>query len=272
MPKYAVFGYSLLFLVSVMVGYIGVYLLRITPDKPMAPAEKAGPALALLFAPLREKNFKRLILFLASWNFAANLAAPFFTVYMLRSLNYPITTILALTIASQLSNIAALGLWGALIDRFSNKSVLGVAAPLFLACTLAWTFTGVPWVQPYTLYLLAVIHVLMGVATAGVGLASGNIAMKLSPPGQATAYLAANGVISAAAAATAPILGGRFADFFALHQLTLAFTWTGGPQKLTVQLLNLHSWTFFSRWPAYLGSTRFIASHLWKNRLARPSG
>jgi hypothetical protein len=66
MPEYAVFGYSLLFLVSVVVGYIGVYLLRITPDKPMAPAEKAGPALALLFAPLREKNFKRLILFLAS--------------------------------------------------------------------------------------------------------------------------------------------------------------------------------------------------------------
>ena len=253
MPEYAVFGYSLLFLVSVMVGYIGVYLLRITPDKPMAPAEKAGPALALLFAPLREKNFKRLILFLASWNFAANLAAPFFTVYMLRSLNYPITTILALTIASQLSNIVALGLWGALIDRFSNKSVLGVAAPLFLACTLAWTFTGVPWVQPYTLYLLAVIHVLMGVATAGVGLASGNIAMKLSPPGQATAYLAANGVISAAAAATAPILGGRFADFFALHQLTLAFTWTGGPQKLTVQLLNLHSWTFFFAMACVLG-------------------
>jgi hypothetical protein len=53
----------------------------------MAPAEKAGPAVALLFAPLREGNFKRLIFFLASWNFAANLAAPFFTVYMLRSLN-----------------------------------------------------------------------------------------------------------------------------------------------------------------------------------------
>ena len=244
-PEYAVFGYSLLFLVSTIVGYIGVYLLRITPDKPMAPAEKAGPALALLVAPLREANFRRLIIFLASWNFAANLAAPFFTVYMLKSLDYPMITILALTTASQLSNIAALGLWGALIDRFSNKSVLEIAAPLFLACTLAWTLTGVPWVKPFTLYLLAVIHVLMGVATAGVGLASGNIAMKLSPAGQATAYLAANAVISAAAAAAAPILGGRFADFFALHQLTLAFTWTGGPEKLTVQVLNFHSWTFF---------------------------
>jgi len=253
MPEYALFGYSLLFLVSAILGYIGVYLLRITPDKPMAPAEKAGPMLALLFAPLREANFKRLIHFLASWNFAANLAAPFFTVYMLKSLDYPMITILALTTASQLSNIAALGLWGALIDRFSNKAVLGVAAPLFLGCTLAWTFTGVPWVKPYTLYFLAVIHILMGVATAGVGLASGNIAMKLSPPGQATAYLAANGVISAAAAAAAPILGGRFADFFALHQLTLAFTWTGGPQKLTVQVLNLHSWTFFFAMACVLG-------------------
>jgi len=111
-PEYALYGYSLLFLVSAIVGYIGVYLLRITPDKPMAPAEKAGPALALLFAPLREENFKRLIIFLASWNFAANLAAPFFTVYMLKSLDYPMTTILALTVASQLKQHCCTGAVG----------------------------------------------------------------------------------------------------------------------------------------------------------------
>jgi MFS family permease len=245
LPQYTVFGYSLLFLLSALIGYLGVFLLRITPDRPMAPAAKAVPPLALLIAPLRETNFRRLIIFLSSWNFAANLAAPFFTVYMLKSLSYPMTTVLALTIASQLSNLAALELWGTLIDRFSNKAVLEVTAPLFLVCTLAFTFTGAPWIQPMTLYVLVVIHVLMGVATAGVGLASGNIAMKLSPPGQATAYLAANGVISAAFAAAAPVLGGLFADFFAAHALTLSFTWTGGKQNVTVQVLNFQSWTFF---------------------------
>jgi MFS family permease len=244
-PQHTVFGYSLLFLLAAIIGYVGVYLLRITPDRPMAPAEKAMPPLALLYAPLREANFRRLIIFLSSWNFAANLAAPFFTVYMLKSLNYSMTTILALTIGSQLSNLAALGLWGVLIDRFSNKAVLEITAPLFLACTVAWTMTGVPWIEPMTLYLLIVIHVLMGIATAGVGLASGNIAMKLSPAGQATAYLAANGVISAAFAAAAPILGGLSADYFAAHQLTLAFTWTGGKENVTVQVLNFQSWTFF---------------------------
>jgi MFS family permease len=228
-----------------IIGYVGVYLLRITPDRPMAPVQRAVPPLMLLFAPLREANFRRLIIFLSSWNFAANLAAPFFTVYMLKSLGYSLTTVLALTIASQLSNLAALELWGALIDRFSNKAVLGITVPLFLACTLAWTMTGVPWIEPMTLYLLVVIHMLMGVATAGVGLASGNIAMKLSPAGQATAYLAANSVISAVFAAAAPILGGLSADFFAAHQLTLAFTWTGGEKNVTVQVLNFQSWTFF---------------------------
>jgi MFS family permease len=244
-PDQAVSGYSLLFLVSAVIGYLGVYLLRITPDRPMTPAQEAMPPLALLVAPLRTPNFRRLIFFLSSWNFAANLAAPFFTVYMLKSLGYPMTTVLALTIISQLSNIAALGLWGALIDRFSNKAVLEITAPLFLACTLGWTFTGVPWVQPMTMYFLGFLHVLMGIATAGVGLASGNIAMKLSPEGQATAYLATNSVISAAFAAAAPVLGGLFADFFAAHQLTLGFTWHGGAKNIHVQVLNFQSWTFF---------------------------
>jgi MFS family permease len=252
-PAPPAFGYSFLFTLAALFGFLGVYLLRITPDCPLAPAGKAPHPALLLFAPFRDLNFRRLILFLSSWNFAANLAAPFFAVYMLKTLGYPMTTILALTILSQLSNMAALPLWGALIDRFSNKAVLEIAAPLFLACTLAWTFTGLPWMEPFVLYLLAAIHILMGVSTAGVGLASGNIAMKLSPAGQATAYLAANSVVTSTFAALAPILGGLGADFFASHELTLAFTWTGGQKDVTVQVLNFHSWTFFFGLTCMLG-------------------
>ena len=42
------------------------------------------------------------MVFLSSWNFAANLAAPFFAVYMLKTLGYAMTTIIALTMTSQL--------------------------------------------------------------------------------------------------------------------------------------------------------------------------
>jgi len=244
-PHAAVAGYSIVFTLSALIGFLGVYLLRLTPERPMVAAGRTTHPVALFAAPFHDTNFRRLLLFLSSWNFAVNLAAPFFTIYLLKTLGYSMTSILALTIASQLSNLAALGIWGALIDRFSNKAVLGVAAPLFLACMLAWTLVGLPWIEPIRFYMLIGIHVLMGVATAGVGLASGNIAMKLSPAGRATAYLATNSVVTALCAGIAPILGGLFADFFARHQLTLALTWAGGREDVTFQVLNLQSWAFF---------------------------
>jgi MFS family permease len=154
------------------------------------------------------------------------------------------TIIIVLTTASQLSNLLALGLWGSLIDRFSNKAVLGVAAPLFLACTLAWSFTGLGWIQPAVFFILLLIHIMMGFATAGVALASGNIAMKLSPAGQATSYLAANSVASATCAAIAPIIGGLSADFFAAHDLSFVFTWRGTADPVVLQVLDFHAWTF----------------------------
>jgi MFS family permease len=243
-PDHAVGAYSGLFLVSAAIGLFGV-LLSITPDHPMAPIASRTHVVAMLAAPFRDRNFRRLIVFLSLWSFAANLAAPFFAVYMLKSLDYPVTAVVILTTASQLSNLAAVGLWGNLIDRFSNKAVLSYSAPLFLLCTLAWTFTGLPWTTPFTFHMLLAIHVLMGVATAGVALASGNIAMKLSPPGQATSFLAASGVVSASCASLAPVIGGLCADYFAAHELSLGFTWKSRIDAVTVQVLNLHAWTFY---------------------------
>ena len=42
-----------------------------------------------------------------------------------------------------------------------------------------------------TFPLLVALHVLMGVAMAGITLATGNIGLKLAPSGEGTSYLAA---------------------------------------------------------------------------------
>ncbi len=253
LPDHPAYVYTVMFVFSAVVGFLGVWLLSITPDQPMPPASQRTPVRAMFAAPFADRNFRQLMLFLGSWNFAANLAAPFFAVYMLKTVGYSMGTIIVLTTASQLSNLAALGLWGTLIDRFSNKAVLGIAAPLFLMCTLAWSFTGLAWIQPAVFFVLLAIHVLMGVATAGVALASGNIAMKLSPPGQATAYLASNSVVSATCAAIAPILGGLLADFFAARDLSFGFTWKGTEDAVTLQVLDFHAWTFLFGLSAMVG-------------------
>ena len=252
-PASLTIGYSLLFTVSAVIGLYGVYLLSITPDPAMPAALRHVHPFHLIWGPLRDGNFRRLVIFLASWSFAVNLAAPFFAVYMLKTLGYPMTTVTALTTASQLSNLAALGTWGRLIDRFGNKAVLSVCAPLFLGCMFAWALTGLRWIEPIALYALFAIHILMGISTAGMALGSGNLAMKLSPRGEATAYLAANSVVTSVCGAIAPIIGGLTADFFAAHQLTFSFTWSGRAEEITVQVLSFHEWTFFFAIACFLG-------------------
>jgi MFS family permease len=181
--------------------------------------------LALLRRPLADANFRSLIVFLGVWNFAVNLAAPFFTVFMLTTLGMDMTFVMAMTVTSLIANVSVLRLWGRYVDRFSNKSILAVCGPVFILAIFAWTFTAFPDKHPYTVPLLIVIHVVMGVSTAGVTLASGNIGLKLAPRGEATSYLALLSLVGALSAGIAPIIGGLFADFFAKRELALFVQW-----------------------------------------------
>ena len=96
-----------------------------------------------------------------------------------------------------------------------------------------------------TIPLLIAIHIVMGLASSGVSLASGNISMKLAPEGQATTYLATNTIVNSVAAGVAPILGGKFADFFSGRQLAWTLEYTGPGGQFNLPTLNLHQWDFF---------------------------
>jgi len=244
-PDHELYGFSILFFLGFLAGMLGLYFISTIPEPRMAPTHEKPKFFKLILQPFKDANFKSLIMFMGSWNFAVNLAAPFFTVYMLKRLQLDMSFIIALTVLSQLANLTFLRIWGKFSDRFSNKSVLGVSGPLFMLCILAWTFTTMPEKHVLTAPLLVTIHVFMGISTAGVTLASGNIGLKLAPKGQATAYLAANNLSNCLAAGTAPILGGKFADFFAGRELSWTLKYTGPGRELAVQTLNLQQWDFF---------------------------
>lgn len=238
-------GYAALFFIGASAGLLGVYIISTIPEPAMAPLQTHGPFSRLLLPPLQDQNFRRLILFQGAWNFAINLAAPFFTVYMLKTLALDMRLIIALQVLSQIMNLLFFHLWGKISDRFSNKSVLGVSGPLYLICIFVFTFTTLPNKYALTVPLLLLIHVFMGVATAGVTLATGNISLKLAPKGQATAYLAVNGLVNAVAAGVAPILGGNFVDRLAGYALSWTITWQSPSGALTFETLDLQHWDFF---------------------------
>ncbi len=244
-PANELFGYSILFFIGFSIGLFGVYYISMTPEPHMGSPESTFEFFSVITQPFKDKNFKNLITFMGSWSFAVNLATPFFTVYMLKRLEMDVSVIIALNVLSQIMNIAFLRMWGRLSDWFSSKSVLGVCVPLYIASILAWTFTTLPEKYALTIPLLTAIHIVMGISTAGVTLASGTIALKLAPKRKATAYLAANSLVNSLAAGIAPMLGGLFADFFAERELSLTLKWISPGREFIFQTLNLQQWDFF---------------------------
>lgn len=102
-----------------------------------------------------------------------------------------------------------------------------------------------PDVYWLTLPLLVALHVVMGAATAGIVLATGNISLKLAPKEEATAYLASSTVVNSLAAGSAPILGGFGADFFAGRSVEWTLRLTGPTRQITIETLSLQQWDFF---------------------------
>ena len=242
-PEWTQYGYSGLFTVGLLFGLASLCAVARLPETPMVQRHDESVAGQLLM-PLKDKNFRNLLWFIAIWSFAVNMAAPFFTVYMLKRIGLPIFLVTLFVVLSQLSNIAFLNIWGRLADRFSNKPVLGLSGFLFLLGVLAWSFTTLPERHALTLPILAAIHILSGMSVAGVSIASGNIALKLSPAGNAHGYMTVFGLAASATGAFAPIVGGALADFFSQRQLSLTLNWTSPGEQLQMYAVDLKALDF----------------------------
>lgn len=90
-----------------------------------------------------------------------------------------------------------------------------------------------------TMPLLVGLHVLAGIANAGVTLTVGTIGLKLAPQGESTSYLAGASLATSLGAGLGPIFGGLVADFFVPRQLSLTFTWIDPVSSIQLPALSI---------------------------------
>ena len=237
----AILGYTYALLFGALfLGLASPVFIALMPEPLMQPVLGGQPSIMKRFtAPFRDRNFRQLLQFLLFWGFASNMAIPFFAVYMLIRLGFPLSWVIGLSILSQSFNILFLRIWGRFVDRFGNKAVLSLCASLYLLVILGWTFTTMPERYFLTIPLLVILHIFAGIANAGVTLTVGTIGLKLSPQGEATSYLAGASLATNLGAGLGPLCGGLLAQFFSTHQLDLAFTWTSPLNYVQVHAMNI---------------------------------
>ncbi|BER92176.1 MFS transporter [Atrimonas thermophila] len=246
-------GYPLLFLTGTIAGLWGAVFLTRTSEPLLKSARTTLSFIDSLRQPFKDDNFRILLFFTGLWNFSINLAAPFFTVYLLRRLGMGLTMVMVLSIVNQTASMLFFELWGRIADRWNNKSVLKVCGFLFLFCILGWTFTTLPQKHLLTLPILFIVHCLSGVASSGITLAQNNIGMKLAPQERGTSYLAMMSLLSSFTAGVAPVIGGSFADFFTSYELSIRVTFKTPFKSFGVQPFSIEGWDFFFLFAFILG-------------------
>ena len=222
-----IFGYSYAILFGcIILGFGAVQFMARMPE-PRMPRVDGPPSSVLrtVGAPFRDRDFRGLINFMFMWNFVANLAVPFFAVYMLVRLEMPLSLVVALGVGSQLANVLFLRVWGTFVDRFGSKAVLSLSSSLYFLVILGWTFTTLPDRYFLTVPLLVALHILIGIASAGINIASTTIRMKMAPPAQSTSYLTGVSLAASLGAGISPLIGGAFVDYFSVRHLQIAVEW-----------------------------------------------
>lgn len=197
-----------------------------------------------LLEPFHDHNFRNLIIFIATWSLAANMVLPFLAVYMYKELGLGVATVMALTVVSQFSSVYFLRSLGELSDRYGNKPVLALSGSVFAISIFLWTFTTFPEPHRFTLPLLLMLHVLLGLAIGGINLGTLNISAKLSPVSKSTSYLASLALVTALFSGLGAVISGRMLDFFLRSRLSLVINWSDPERLVNLPILDFTGYDF----------------------------
>ena len=236
--------YSVVFLIGTIFGMIGVYFIYTIPEPRMIIEALNQSFTDTLRSPFHNEDFRRLMVFSASWSFAVTLAGPFFTVYLLEVLGYNLSVVTGLSVLTQVTSMLFYQWWGRLSDKYSNKTVLSVTTPVYVIGILLWIFTTVPGTHIFTLPLLLLIHVILGLSVAAVNLSHGNLALKLAPRNESTSYLAGWSIVNSIAAVLAPLFGGVIADTLSDSFLSFHLAWQGLGLSFDLGLIDIRGLDF----------------------------
>ncbi|MEY3041295.1 MAG: hypothetical protein RLZZ174_377 [Pseudomonadota bacterium] len=162
--------------------------------EPLPWLRQLGPA-------LRSTSMLRFSLFYAAMQGAVAIASPFFSLYMLRDLEFSYIAFMVNTAASMCVQFFTLSRWGRLSDLFGNRLILGTTGLLIPLLPTLWMLS------PNYVYLLAV-QALSGLAWAGFTLSATNSVFDLTPAEQRTNLMAVHNVLAAAGIFLGATLGG----------------------------------------------------------------
>ncbi|MEK6934962.1 MAG: MFS transporter [Nanoarchaeota archaeon] len=159
--------------------------------------------------------FGKFVIFYSLITLGANIAGPFFSVYMLRDLGFSYLTYTILTVFASLGSILGMQMWGRYIDEYGNIKILKLTGIFIIFLPWFWLLSNLP-------FYLVFIQLLGGFMWAGFGLAGFNYIFSSTLDKRAY-YVAYFNVFIGIGAFLGATLGGLISTFLFSNLLILFF-------------------------------------------------
>ena len=203
-------AFAVIFFLACMARAIGAFFLLKTSEPEFKPMLMHEVALKHLFLLPSYKNELSVILFLSVMNFSAQIAAPFFTPYMITNLNFDLGMVGAITSISIIMKMVSQRYWGSMIDAYGNRTVL-------ICCGIGAALVPAIWLMSTDFVHIMLFNAFSGFVWGGFELTSFNFLLATVPRELRGSYMSKYNLFNGILYALGSVAGG----------VALAFLGTG---------------------------------------------
>lgn len=135
------FGFVILFGLALIGRYASFYFLKKQYEPKATTDEKSYFSFLQFIKKMHSNNFGRFVIFTSLVSFAVAIASPFFSVYMIKDLNFSYFAFTVVSLSSLLSPILFLSFIGKLSDKVGTVRIMKISSYLTPLVPLLWIFS-----------------------------------------------------------------------------------------------------------------------------------
>lgn len=207
------FGYELTFGLAFIAGIAAVlFYRRIEEPRAAEPPVVRGKRFPLLHRVLQRPYFVRLCIYSIFWNFALNLAVPFFNIYLVEETTGNEASVGYLAAIGSVIGLISQQYWGRVNDRLGARKTLLITGAVIPFITFGWLFVRSPWdVVP--------INLASGIVWPGFNLATFTLVLEATPEERRPRYVALLNTLMGIGSAVGATAGGWMIELYGYHSI-----------------------------------------------------
>jgi Na+/melibiose symporter-like transporter len=195
------YAFTLIFFIAFILRMISWQKLRQMYEPPLHVSSEDHFTFFQFLRRLKHSNFAKFVVFAALMSFSANVASPFFAVFMLKDLKFDYLMYTIVTLSANLTIHSTISRWGRHADSTGNLKIIRITAPLIGVIPLLWLWSHNP------VYLIGA-QIFSGFLWSGYNICTSNFIFDAVTPGKRTRCIAYFNTLNGVAVCCGAIFGG----------------------------------------------------------------